>query len=37
MKEGHVIDYPACLVTHVFVEFEDTRTKIRQIGELAKV
>ena len=29
MKEEHVIDYPAIPITHVFVEFHDTRTRDR--------
>ena len=29
MKEEHVVDYPAIPITHVFVEFEDTRTRDR--------
>ena len=27
MKEEHTVDYPAIPITHVFVEFEDTRTR----------
>ena len=29
MKEEHVVDYPAIPITHVFVEFGDTRTRDR--------
>ena len=29
MKEEHTVDYPAIPITHVFVEFEDTRTRDR--------
>ena len=29
MKEEHMVDYPAIPITHVFVEFEDTRTRDR--------
>ena len=39
MKEEHTVDYQAIPITHVFAEFEDTRTRgqIRQIGEHAKI
>ena len=29
MKEEHLVDYPAIPITHVFVEFEDTRIRDR--------
>ena len=29
MKEEHTVEYPAIPITHVFVEFEDTRTRDR--------
>ena len=29
MKEEHLVDYPAIPITHVFAEFEDTRTRDR--------
>ena len=29
MKEEHMVDYPAIPITHVFVEFEDTRIRDR--------
>ena len=29
MKEEHLVDYPAFPITHVFVEFEDTRIRDR--------
>ena len=29
MKEEHLVDYPAIPITHVFVEFNDTRIRDR--------